>query len=809
MLADRRVHPRYPYYPYYPYYPRYPRLTRAPAWPYPSFAYLSVMSRVTAPQRDRYWRAMDALNRVGVLAFALGLATASGVRAQAVADLEVLPPTVTLQVGQRQGVVATAYDARSNVLPTVRITWSSTNLAVARVDPDTRQPGVATIIGMAPGIALIEAEAGGRRGTVQVQVVGAGGVAPPVTQPGMPAIASTAVALRIDPNSVFLLPSEDARLTITFLQADGSPAAAMSVTWLSLNATVANVGSDGSVVGISPGQGVVEARTATGLVARATVFVATAPFAFGVDVLSLAPGEQDTIPVVVPSQGNRRVATRALTWTSTNPAVASVTPLGVAVGVSAGQAEIFASGFGQTARLPVVVHRAVETMGVNPAQGILTVPVSGTVAVGADAYAADGSKIPEAPFTWRVSDTTVAAFDGSAKLLRGKRIGRTRLTVQGPGRGLEASWTVDVVAGGLGLTPGRLGLIPGERKNVTASFVNDRGESLGPATGVQFTSLSPAVASVDNQGNIHGVTPGYARVVGTTAWGKADTVDVYVQAEIVVSSTRRGNVNTLYAFDRASPSRLTPLTQDTTATQTDPAPSPDGSSIAYITDRDGNAEIYLMNADGSNPRRLTNTTAAENSPTWTPDGSKIVYASNAAEGTTAMFHLWIMNADGSNPRQLTQGLQSDFQPAVSPDGGTIAFTTDRDRDYNIYLMGIDGSNQRQFTRAPAPETNPVWFADGQLSYLLQEQGRTLTSRVMRATVSTGEATPISPQGLAISDFDVSKAADLMALVVTQFGRGGNVSQKLYLLPLNAAGAVPTEVPPAASQDRLTSPAFRK
>src|SRR3990172_5711708 len=101
----------------------------------------------------------------------------------------------------------------------------------------------------------------------------------------------------------------------------------------------------------------------------------------------------------------------------------------------------------------------------------------------------------------------------------------------------------------------------------------------------------------------------------------------------------RGNVNTLYAFDRASPSRLTPLTQDTTATQTDPAPSPDGSSIAYITDRDGNAEIYLMNADGSNPRRLTNTTAAENSPTWTPDGSKIVYASNAAEGTTAMFHL--------------------------------------------------------------------------------------------------------------------------------------------------------------------------
>jgi Tol biopolymer transport system component len=140
----------------------------------------------------------------------------------------------------------------------------------------------------------------------------------------------------------------------------------------------------------------------------------------------------------------------------------------------------------------------------------------------------------------------------------------------------------------------------------------------------------------------------------------------------------------------------------------------------------------------------------------------------------------------------------------------VAFTTDRDgNNYNVYLMGIDGTNQRQFTRAPSPETNPLWLADGQLAYLLQEPGRTLTSRVMRANVTTGEATQISPQGLAISDFDISKSGDFMAMVVTQFERGGSVSQRLYLLPLNTAGAVPTEVRPTNSQDRLTSPAFRK
>jgi uncharacterized protein YjdB len=744
-------------------------------------------------------------------ALTLGLSVLCGGRAsaQAVAQLEVLPPTVMLQVGQRQGVVATAYDARGQVLPSAKITFSSSNLQIARVEIDNRQPGVATIVGVAVGVTSVEAEAGGKKSSVQVQVGGA--ALPPGAAPAaQPAVASNAVAMRLDPNSVFLLPSEDARLAVTFLQADGSAATPLPVSWRSLNAAVASVGPDGDVVGVSVGQGVIEARTATGLIARAVVQIAAAPLAFGVSTFSLSPGQQDTVPVVVPSQGNRRIASKWFTWTSANPAIATVTPLGVAMGMSAGSTEFTATGFGQTASLPVVVHRPVAEMRVHPPEGPITVPLGGATEVGADAYAADGTTVPEAPFSWRVADTSVATYDPGAKLLHGRKMGHTQLQVTGPVAGLVATWPVDVVAGGIALHPARFGLAPGGRRTLTASFLNERGEDLGTATGLRYASLDPAVAVVDDQGNVQGIAYGRARIVGTTSWGKSDTASVFVQGEILVSSTRRNNVPTLFAFDRGAPDRLMPLTADSTTSQTDAAYSPDGDRIAYVSTRDNNAEIYVMNADGSDPRRLTDTPASEAAPAWTPDGKRIVYASNAAGTSTGTFHLWIMNADGTNQRQLTEGPQSDFQPAVSPDGRAVAFTTDRNGNYDIYLMNLDGSNVRQFTSAPAPETTPVWLAAGRLTYLLQQPERnTVNSRVMQADVATGTVTPISPDGLAISDFDISASGDLMALVVTQFDRGGSVSQTLYLLPLNAAGAVPEEVPAAGKRDRLTSPAFRK
>ena len=124
-----------------------------------------------------------------------------------------------------------------------------------------------------------------------------------------------------------------------------------------------------------------------------------------------------------------------------------------------------------------------------------------------------------------------------------------------------------------------------------------------------------------------------------------------------------------------------------------PSWSPDGSRIVFHSNRDGNGEIYVMNADGAEIRRLTHHEASDGDPSWSPDGTKILFDSDRG-GT---FDIWVMNADASDPRQLTEGPGRDLAPAWSPDGERIAFMSDQVGAFQIYVMDADGGNQRRMT----------------------------------------------------------------------------------------------------------------
>src|SRR5260221_6822138 len=115
------------------------------------------------------------------------LAYPGALAAQNIAEVQVAPPSVTIKIGERSGLLATAFDRIGNVIPTVRIIWSSNNVAVARVDNN------GTVTGVGGGVAIVEAPAGTREGQGAVHVVGA--PPPPPSTPPTVVARPTARAL--------------------------------------------------------------------------------------------------------------------------------------------------------------------------------------------------------------------------------------------------------------------------------------------------------------------------------------------------------------------------------------------------------------------------------------------------------------------------------------------------------------------------------------------------------------------------------------------------------------------------------------
>jgi hypothetical protein len=175
-------------------------------------------------------------------------------------------------------------------------------------------------------------------------------------------------------------------------------------------------------------------------------------------------------------------------------------------------------------------------------------------------------------------------------------------------------------------------------------------------------------------------------------------------SRIAFDSTRDGNYE-IYVMnaDGTNQTRLT----NNSAIDARASISADGNRIAFGSNRDGNYEIYVMNADGSGQIRLTNNLADDFIPNFSPDGSKIAFES-VRDGN---FEVYVMNADGTNQTRLTNNLTRDGNPAFSPDGSKIAFESSREGNSEIYVMSADGSGQTRLTNNPAEDGDPFFSPD--------------------------------------------------------------------------------------------------
>jgi TolB protein len=149
--------------------------------------------------------------------------------------------------------------------------------------------------------------------------------------------------------------------------------------------------------------------------------------------------------------------------------------------------------------------------------------------------------------------------------------------------------------------------------------------------------------------------------------------------------------------------------------------SPDGRKIVFRSERDRPSEleraacrprcrrdeIYVINADGSGLRRLTDNWRSDGTPMWSPDGRKILFLRSGWESATVGGDVYVMNADGSGQRNLTRSVTypfaSDAATAWSPDGRKILFVSNRGGNGEVYVMNADGSGKRKLTELKGQE----------------------------------------------------------------------------------------------------------
>ena len=195
---------------------------------------------------------------------------------------------------------------------------------------------------------------------------------------------------------------------------------------------------------------------------------------------------------------------------------------------------------------------------------------------------------------------------------------------------------------------------------------------------------------------------------------------------IVRSLTTLGMAALLAAT--ATPTQHLHAQADTTLVYLNPDWSPDGRRIAFESGPDGSLSIFTIGIDGDHLTRLTDGAYNDEGPVWSPDGRRIAFYSNRhaeRESRPVSLQVYVMNADGSDQRRLTDESSAlDYAVTWSPDGTRLAFQSRPEIDpgvHSLYVIRLDGSGRTRVTDGRFDDRSPAWSPDGSSILFVRSQ----------------------------------------------------------------------------------------
>jgi Tol biopolymer transport system component/uncharacterized protein YjdB len=440
-------------------------------------------------------------------------------------------------------------------------------------------------------------------------------------------------------------------------------------------------------------------------------------------VHSLVEGDQMAYDARVLDASGAEIPGSTVEWSSTTPDVASVSPSGLVTAHTVGSTIIRAVvrdkvGSGELA----VVQAPVSSVELDAAEA--TLAEGETRQLQAVAKDAAGRVLTDRAVTWASGDASVVTVD-SAGQLTAVRIGQADVTATVEGRAATARITVTrAPAASVTISPAGFVLEIGEERQMQAVVRDARGNVL-PGRQVQW-AVDNATATITPTGLLTGARHGYVTITatseGATAGAGATIIDaVPLPYDLVYYRMTAGSNSELFVLEPGSgkaPVRLNAGTVSRT-----PTPSPDGSRVAFAVSMDvlGTGEqiddIFAVDVNGLNMKRLTTAVGYDGSPAWSPTAPRIAYQHWELDGRS---DIWVMNADGSAPVNLTPDMSAaGFRsaPAWTRDGTRLAFAQVENgaagSTASIWSMRADGSDKRQLTSTLTGfDASPTWSPDG-------------------------------------------------------------------------------------------------